>query len=256
MTRGLTGPGSGRPIQRGRRYRPADRHPLEHPRSDVRGPLPHEVPRHIGEPPVGVGEVRGDARALHQPHERQGQGREEQRGNEGEHRGLRARQRPGDLTEVVEGGDVVPTEDQGDARGHDDSDHEPRRAEPGAFQHDDQGDRGHPHRQGRQVQLARVDQRLHGTGDPVRSRCGVSGEVRQLTQDDVDPDGVDEPHHHCVRHEPQHRAEPEEPGHQHHHTGHHREGEQCPRRIARFMDGRDIRHDHRHRTSALDGHER
>ena len=82
------GPGS--LVQRRRRDRSAHRHDLEHPGGHVRGPLPGEVPRQVGEAAVGVGEARRDAGPLAQSHERQEQRRDQQRGDGGEQRQLRS----------------------------------------------------------------------------------------------------------------------------------------------------------------------
>ena len=78
-----------------------------------------------------------------------------------------------------------------------------------------------------------MDNGVDGADDAVGPFRLVPGEVGQLAEDDVDADRADESHHHRVRDEPQHRAEPQEPGREHHHAGEHRQGEQGPRRVVR-----------------------
>ena len=100
-----------------------------------------------------------------------------------------------------------------------------------------------------------MDEGVDGADDTVSSLRFVAGEVGQLAEDDIDPDSADEPHHHGVRHEPQHRTEPQEPGRQHHHAGKHRQGEQCPRRVISGVNRRDISDDDSHGPGGLDSHE-
>jgi hypothetical protein len=97
---------------------------------------------------------------------------------------------------------------------------------------------------------------VDGANHPVGPFGGIAGEVRQLTEDDVDSDGIDEPDHHRVRHEPQDRPEPEQPRGKHHNASQHRQSEQGPRRVDGSVNGGHVRNDHRHRTGALDRHER
>ena len=100
-----------------------------------------------------------------------------------------------------------------------------------------------------------MDESVDGADDTVSSFRFVAGEVGQLAEDDIDPDGADEPHHHGVRHEPQDRTEPQKPGRQHHNAGKHRQGEQCPRRVIRGVNRRDISDDDSHRPGRLYRHE-
>jgi hypothetical protein len=97
----------------------------------------------------------------------------------------------------------MPAESRGGGRGEDHRQHQAQRAEPGAFEHEDQRDRHQSDRDGLQVKLARVDQGVEGAGDAVGSAGLVAGEVGQLAQDDIDADRADETDHDAVRHEPQ-----------------------------------------------------
>ena len=113
-------------------------------------------------------------------------------------------------------------------RGDHHRDHQAQGAEPGPLEQEDQRDRRDPDREGLQIELARVDERVEGPDDAVRPLGVVAGEVGQLAQDDVHADRVDEPDHHGVGHEPQDRPELQEPGRQHDDAGEHREREQGP----------------------------
>ena len=90
------------------------------------------------------------------------------------------------------------------------------RAEHGALQQEYQRDRQDPDCQGLQVEFTGMDESVDGADDTVSPVRFVAGEVGQLSEDDIDPDSADEPHHHGVRHEPQDRTEPQKPGHHHH----------------------------------------
>ena len=189
-------------VDRRRRDRPADGHPLEDPGGHVGRALPHEVARHVAVGPVRVGEVGGDARALDQADEGEGRRGHDQRGNEAEQRRLRPRQRAGDDAEVVERGDL-PAEEQRAGRGDHHRHHEAQGPDPRPLEQQDEGDGGDPDREGLGVELTRVEQRVDRPDDAVPTLRVVAGEVGELAQDDVHADRVDEPHHHRVGHEPQ-----------------------------------------------------
>ena len=97
---------------------------------------------------------------------------------------------------------------------------------------------------------------VEGADDTVWPCRVVAGEVGQLPEDDVDADSADESDHDGVRHEPQRRPEPEEPGDQHDDAAKHRERKQGTRGITGGVNSRDVGHDYGHGSRGLDSHER
>ncbi len=87
------------------------------------------------------------------------------------------------------------------------------------------------------MQPARVQHRVQCTGKTGPVRRAVAGEVSQLAEEDVDPDGVDEAHHDRVGYETQHRSEPEQTGRGHDHPGQHGQGEQGPGGVGGVVNG-------------------
>ena len=149
----------------------------------------------------------------------------------------------------------MPSQDGHRSRGDNNGEHEPQRAQLGALEQQYQRDSQDSDRQGLQVELAGMGQSVDSADDAVCPFRFVAGEVGQLAEDDVDADRADESHHHRVRHEPQHRAEPQEPGREHHDAGKQRQGEQGPRRVISGVNRRDVGDDDGHGTSGLHGHE-
>jgi hypothetical protein len=170
--------------------------------------------------------------------------------------GLGQGQRARDDSEIVEGGDVDPSERGCGSRGNDGRDHQCQRTESGALEEEDQRDRGGSDCEGLEVELCGVQQCVEGADDTVGSLRLVAGEVGKLPKDDVDADRAEKSDHDGVGHEPQDRTEPEEASCEHDDAGEHREGEQGTRRITGIVDRWDVGHDHGHRARGLDSHER
>ena len=193
---------------------------------------------------------------LHQSDEGERQRGHHQQRDQPEQRGFGQGQRAGDDSQIVEGGDVDPSERGCGSRGNDDPDHQSQRSEPGALKEEDQRNRGGSDREGLEVELRGVQEGVEGAEDTIGSLRLVAGEVGKLPKDDVDADRAQEPDHDRVGHKPQDRTEPEEPRREHDDAGEHREGEQGTRRIAGVMDRWDVGHDHGHCARGLDSHER
>ena len=180
-------------------------------------------------------------------------------GYHAQHRYLRERQGPRHIGDVVEQLDVdriEQVEGRGQCRAQDDGSHHPQRLEFGLLQDDDQHDGDHTDTDGRPVELERAQDGVDGTEHPARPIGFISAEVLKLAEDDVHPDGVDEPDHHRVGDEPEQEPELEQPRSQHDHSSENGQGPQGAVGILPGVHRRNVGNDDRHRARCLHGHER